>query len=88
MVKNPPANAGDASLISDPGILSSATREATTQAWMGGEFAGERIHAYDESLHSSPETIMTLLISYTPIQNNKFKKKEKLKKREATAHSN
>ena len=86
MVKNPPANAGDASLISDPGILSSATGEATAQAWMGGEFAGERIHAYAESLHSSPETIMTLLISYTPIQNKKFLKKEK--KREATAHSN
>ena len=26
-----------------------------------------------ESLHSSPETTTTLLISYTPIQNKKFK---------------
>ena len=28
-----------------------------------------------ESLHSSPETITTLLISYTPIQNKKILKK-------------
>ena len=28
-----------------------------------------------ESLGCSPETITTLFISYTPIQNNKFKKK-------------
>ena len=29
-----------------------------------------------ESLHCSPETITRLLISYTPIQNKKLKKKE------------
>ena len=28
-----------------------------------------------ESLRCSPEIIITLLISYTPIQNKKFKKK-------------
>ena len=28
-----------------------------------------------ESLHCSPETITTLLIGYTPIQNNKLNKK-------------
>ena len=27
-----------------------------------------------ESLHFSPETIMTLLISYTPVQNEECKK--------------
>lgn len=27
-----------------------------------------------ESFHCSPETIRTLLIGYTPIQNEKFKK--------------
>ena len=30
------------------------------------------------SLHCSPETIIILLISYTPIQNKKFKKKRNL----------
>ena len=30
-----------------------------------------------EALHCSPETITTLLISYTPIQNKKFKRKKK-----------
>ena len=42
-------------------------------AWMGGEFGGEWIHVYvcmDESLCCPPETITTLLISYTPIQNS------------------
>ena len=29
-----------------------------------------------ESLHCSPETITTLLIDYTPIQNKKLKKKK------------
>ena len=46
-------------------------------AWMGGEFGGTWIHVYvhmAESLCCSLETYPTLLISYTPIQNNKFKK--------------
>ena len=30
-----------------------------------------------ESLSCSPETITTLLIGYTPIQNKKFKRKKK-----------
>ena len=30
-----------------------------------------------ESLHCSPETITTLLIGYTPMQNKKLKKKKK-----------
>ena len=32
-----------------------------------------------ESLHCSPETITTLLISYSPIQNKKLKKKKNLR---------
>jgi len=36
----------------------------------GREFGGEWIRVCRaESLHCSPETITTLLISYTPIQN-------------------
>ena len=43
-------------------------------AWMGGEFVGEWIHAYfmAEFFRCSSETITTLLIRYTPIQNKKF----------------
>ena len=38
-------------------------------AWMGGEFGGEWIRVgMAESLCCSPETITTLLISYTPKQ--------------------
>ena len=33
-----------------------------------------------ESLRCSPDTITTLLVSYTPIQNKKFGKKENMKK--------
>ena len=33
-----------------------------------------------ESLHCSPESITTLLTGYTPIQNKKFKIKNKYKK--------
>ena len=33
---------------------------------------GEMDTCMAESLHCSPETITTLLISYTPIQNKKF----------------
>ena len=51
---------------------------------MGGEFGGAWIHVMDtcmgmvKSLHCSPETITTLLIGYTPIQNKKVKKKKDL----------
>ena len=42
----------------------------------GGEFGGEWIHVYGmtESLCCPPETITTLLIGYTWVQNSKFKK--------------
>ena len=44
-------------------------------AWIGGEFGEEWIHVYmAESLQRSSETITTLLIIYTPIQNEKLKK--------------
>ena len=45
-------------------------------AWMGGEFEGERIHVCvcDKSLCCSLETVTTLLIGSTPIQNKKLKK--------------
>ena len=45
-------------------------------AWLGVGFGGEWIHVYvwlSTSTHCSPETITTLLISYTLIQNKKFK---------------
>ena len=35
-------------------------------AWMGGEFEAEWVHVYEWLSPSSPETITTLLISYTP----------------------
>ena len=45
---------------------------------MGGHFGGEWIHVHicmAESLCCSPETITTLLIGYTTIQNKMFLKK-------------
>ena len=46
-------------------------------AWVGGESGGEGIHMdMPESLHCSPETVTTLLIGYTSIQNKKFNKKK------------
>ena len=44
-------------------------------AWMGGRFWGrmETRICMAESLRWSPETATVLLISYTPIQNKKFK---------------
>ena len=38
-------------------------------AWMGGEPGGEGTHVYEWQSHfsGSPETIVTLLIGYTPI---------------------
>jgi len=51
---------------------------------MGGEFRGRmdtRI-CMTESLFFSPETITILLVSYTPIENKKFKlKKKRIEKR-------
>ena len=56
----------------------------TRQPGLGGEFGGEWIYVYVWlSLCCSPETITTLLISYTPIQNVlvlKNNKNENLKK--------
>ena len=50
--------------------------------WMGGEFGGEWTDmcicvAESESFRCSPETVTTLLIGYTPIQNKKFKEKRR-----------
>ena len=48
-------------------------------AWLGEGSGGEWIHVYMcmvESLRCSPETITTLLTSYTPIQNKKFLKRQ------------
>ena len=59
-------------------LLSSTGNSAqcSMAAWMGGEFGEEWIHVYmAESLQRSSETITTLLIIYTPIQNEKLKKK-------------
>ena len=44
-------------------------------AWTGGEFGGEWVHVYTYGWIPSSETITTLLIGYTPIQNQRFKKK-------------
>ena len=41
--------------------------------WEGG-FVGEWIHVYVWLSSLAVETITTLLIGYTPIQNKKFKK--------------
>ena len=48
---------------------------------MGEMFGEEWIHilCMAESLRCSPKTIITLLISYTPIQNIKLKKKKQKK---------
>ena len=50
--------------------------ERYVAAWMRGVSGGERIPVYvAESLCCSLETITAVLISYTPIQNKKLKKK-------------
>ena len=51
-------------------------------AWMEGEFGGEWMHVYvAEFLPCSPETVTTLLIGYTLIQNKKLEKsKQRLRK--------
>ena len=47
-------------------------------AWRGEEFGGEWIRdVWLSTLHCSSESITTLLISYTPIHNKKFKNKIK-----------
>ena len=50
--------------------------ECYVSTWMGGEFEGAWIHVIcmTESLCYPPETVTTLLIGYTSIQNNKFNK--------------
>ena len=46
---------------------------------MGGESGGEWIHVYVAlSSFAIPETITTLLIGYTRIQNKKLKKKDEI----------
>ena len=45
-------------------------------AWMGGESGGEWTRVcVAETLCRPPETATALLVSYTPIQNEEFKKK-------------
>ena len=55
---------------------------------MGAEFGGEWIHGIymANSLHCPPDTIKTLLIGYTPVQNKKLKKKKKEKSRTRWFH--
>ena len=65
--------------ITNKDLLYSAgnSTQCYVAAWMGGEFGGEWIHVdMAVSLCCSPETITTLLISYTPKQKVlKIKKK-------------
>ena len=58
--------------ITDKDLLYSTGNSAQcyVAAWVGGELGREWIHAgVAESLCYSPETVTTLLISHTPIQN-------------------
>ena len=49
-------------------------------AWMGGEVGGEWIHAYAHKVALLfTETMATLLIGYTQIQNKNLKIKKKCK---------
>ena len=55
-----------------------SSAERYVSAWMGREFVGEDTCMWmTESLHCSPQTTRTLLISYTPTQNLKFERKQK-----------
>ena len=45
-------------------------------AWMGGEFGGERIPAY--VWLNSFTALLTLFIGYTPMQNKKLRKQERI----------
>ena len=49
-------------------------------AWMGGESGGKGIHVYEwlNQFTGSPETILTLLTGYTPIQSEKPEKIKRL----------
>ena len=62
--------------INNKGLLYSTwnSTQCYVAAWMRGQFGGECVYiCMTESLPCSPETITTLLISCTPIQNKKFK---------------
>ena len=54
-----------------PTVCTWNSAQCYAAAWMGKEFGYLDMSA--ESLHRSPETITTLSISYTPIQNKKLK---------------
>ena len=54
-----------------------ALKFPTFQKYYQESLCIKEIQCMAESLCCSPETITTLLISYTPIQNKKFKKKSK-----------
>ena len=62
----------------DPLYSTGNSAHCSVAAWLEGEFEGQWIHVYVWSLHYSPETITTLFISYTPVQNKKFKRKKKI----------
>ena len=55
-------------------------------AWLGGEIGGRWRHAYiHHVLGCTPETITTLLIGYTPLQNKKVFLIKKLKKKSSSS---
>ena len=68
--------------ITNKDLLNSTWNSAQcyVAAWMGGEFVGrmDTCIYMTESLPCSPETVTTLLISYAPTQNKKFKRKTEL----------
>ena len=63
--------------ISNKDLLYSTWNSAQcyVAAWMGREFGGkmDTCICMAESLYCLPEMISTLFISYTPIQNKRFK---------------
>ena len=64
--------------ISNKVILLYRTRNSAqcyVTAWVWGDLGGKLIYIYAKSLCFPPETITILLISYTPIQNEKLKTK-------------
>ena len=75
--------------ITNKDLLNSTGNSAQcyVAAWMGGEFGQEMdtCICMAESFCSSPETIRTLLISYTPIQSKKLKLGKRLKKKNHSA---
>ena len=62
--------------ITNKDLLNSTGNSAQCHvaAWMGAEFGGEWIHVFVwlSPFHCSLETVTTLLISYTQVQNKKF----------------